>query len=75
MKGFDYEVAERFFNNNVCSCGKNLNRDVISLNMKLFGRETNSRLCLKCLSNYLELPQKELKIKIKQFKDDGCSIF
>lgn len=75
MKGFSYEVAERFFKNNICDCGRKLSRDVIALNMKIFGRQSTNRLCLKCLATNLKTSQKELKEKIRQFKKDECSLF
>jgi hypothetical protein len=67
--------ARRYFKQNRCDCGKRLSGDVIALNMKLLGRETNARMCLKCLSEFLEVPKKKLKEEIERFKDEGCSLF
>ena len=70
-----YDKAERYFKTNRCSCGKRLSGDVIALNMKLMGRSTNSRLCLKCLAKELGISKEELKKQIQLFKDEGCSLF
>ena len=75
FKGISYEKAERYFKSNTCTCGKKLSKDAIALNMKLLGRETDTRLCLKCLANLLGTTQKQLKKDIENFKKDGCQLF
>jgi len=74
-KNISVEKARRYFKQNRCDCGKRLSGDVIALNMKLLGRETNARMCLKCLSEFLEVPKKKLKEEIERFKDEGCNLF
>ena len=74
-KNMSVEKAKKYFKQNRCDCGKRLSGDVIGLNMKLLGRETNSRMCLKCLSEFLEVPKKKLKEDIERFKDEGCNLF
>lgn len=74
-KGISFEEAKNYFKANRCSCGKRLSKDVIALNMKLLGRNTEGRMCLKCLAKFLETDQKELKKQIEEFKQQGCNLF
>lgn len=69
------EEARKFFKSNTCDCGKRLSKDIIALNMKLFGRNTEGRKCLKCMSEILEISKKELEIKIQDFKKLECNLF
>ena len=73
-KGIDLEQAKKYFKKNRCSCGKRLSKDVIGLNMKLLGRNTEGRMCLKCLANFLETDVKSLKKQIEEFKAEGCNL-
>lgn len=75
LKGISYEKAQKYFKSNRCKCGKRLSKDVIALNMKLLGRNTEARMCLKCLAEYLGTTQKQLKQDIEQFKKEGCQLF
>jgi len=62
--------------NKICLiCNVNLEKDIIALNKKLLGRHISDFYCLKCLADYLELPEELLKDKIKEFKNQGCSLF
>lgn len=74
-KQITFDDAKKYFKANKCSCGKKISKDVIALNMKLLGRNTNSRMCLKCLSEYLKTTKKELKQQIREFKQQGCRLF
>lgn len=74
-KGIDFEKAKQYFKSNRCSCGKRLSKDVIGLNMKLLGRSTEARMCLKCLSKFIETEVKNLKEDIDRFKNEGCNLF
>lgn len=74
-KGIDLEQAKKYFKKNRCSCGKRLSKDVIGLNMKLLGRNTEGRMCLKCLAKFLETDVKSLKAQIEGFKAEGCNLF
>lgn len=73
--GVSYKEAERYFKANKCKCGKSLSKDVIALNMKILGRDTEARMCLKCLSEFAGATQSKLKEDIKKFKEDGCKLF
>lgn len=74
-KGIDFEQAKKYFKSNRCDCGKRLSKDVIGLNMKILGRNTDARMCLKCLAKFQETEVKELKKQIEGFKQQGCNLF
>lgn len=74
-KNISFDEAKKWFKTNRCSCGKRLSKDMIALNMKLLGRNTNGRMCLKCLSEFLGTTKKELKQQIQEFKEQGCKLF
>ncbi|MGL6132097.1 MAG: phosphoadenosine phosphosulfate reductase family protein, partial [Fusobacteriaceae bacterium] len=74
-KGIDFEQAKKYFKSNRCSCGKRLSKDMIGLNMKILGRNTGARMCLKCLAEFQETDVKSLKKQIAEFKADGCGLF
>ena len=50
-------------------------KNTIGLNKKLIGRQVKSFLCMDCIANYLNLTVEELKEKIEEFKDEGCTLF
>ncbi len=56
-------------------CDKSIEKDILALNKKLLGRNIMKFFCLKCLAEYLELPEDLLKDKINDFKRQGCSLF
>lgn len=74
-KGITVDEARKYFKKNRCDCGKRLSKDVIGLNMKLLGRNTEGRMCLKCLAQFLETDIKSLKKQIEDFKQSGCNLF
>ena len=58
-----------------CECGKSLVKDEIALCKKLLGTDTEDFYCLSCLADYLECSKTDLKIKIQEFKEQGCTLF
>ncbi len=57
-------------------CGtKELDKDTIGINKKLFGTKITSYYCLNCLADYLECTVEELLDKIEEFKEEGCKLF
>ena len=58
-----------------CECDKVLKKDEVALSKKLLGTDTEEFYCLDCLSNYLECSTDDLKIKIQEFKEEGCTLF
>lgn len=58
-----------------CECEKALKKDEKALSMKLLGTDIGDFYCLNCLSEYLECSIDDLKIKIQEFKEEGCALF
>ena len=58
-----------------CECEKPLKKDERALSMKLLGTDTEDLYCLECLADYLECNIDDLKIKIQEFKEEGCTLF
>lgn len=56
-------------------CGNEADKVSKALCQKLIDRKTKRIMCLSCLSNYLEVDEKELLEKAKEFKDEGCTLF
>ncbi len=57
-------------------CGKeNLSKDEIGLTKKLISKESKNFFCLSCLAEQLEVTEQELKDKIEEFKEEGCTLF
>jgi len=52
-----------------------LDKNDIGLNKKLLGRQIKQFMCIDCLSVFLGTSVKELKEKIKFFKEEGCNLF
>ena len=58
------------------ACGKrHLSKDEIGLNKKILGRKIRQFYCLDCLTDYLDITIEELLEKIKEFKEQGCTLF
>ncbi len=63
-------------NYNCVSCGKEeLSKDEIGLTKKLISKDTSSFYCIDCLAEYLGVTADELQDKIKEFKEEGCTLF
>ncbi len=56
-------------------CDKELSKGEIALTKKMLGRQGERVLCLECLADYLGCTEDDLKIKIEEFKDQGCTLF
>lgn len=50
-------------------------KDILAMNMKMFGRNIEKFMCRKCLMKELGLTKSELSAKVKEFKESGCSLF
>lgn len=60
----------------VCKlCGREVSHDEIGLTKKLINRGATQFLCLPCLAQYFSVSEERLKEKIRQFKEDGCTLF
>lgn len=58
-----------------CDCGKSLTKDEIALSKKLIDEETKDFYCLSCMAEYFGCDEDDLKIKIREFKEQGCTLF
>lgn len=58
-----------------CECDNALKKDEIALSKKLLGIDTEDFYCINCLAEYLECSVDDLKIKIQEFKEAGCTLF
>ena len=56
-------------------CGRALTKDEIGLHKKLFNRYASRFMCIDCCASYLDVPRRMLELKIRQFKDMGCTLF
>lgn len=58
-----------------CDCGKLLKKDEIALSQKLIDINTEEFYCLPCMAIYIGCSEEDLKVKIKEFKEQGCTLF
>ena len=56
-------------------CNKELIKDETALCKKLLGRNLNKFMCLSCLADYIGCTIDDLKTKIEEFKNQGCTLF
>ena len=58
-----------------CDCGKSVKKDEIALARKLIDEDTEEFYCLPCMAEYFGCDEEDLKIKIREFKEQGCTLF
>lgn len=58
-----------------CECKRSLIKDEIALSQKLMGHDIDEFYCIDCLADYLECDVIDLRIKIQEFKEQGCALF
>ncbi len=58
-----------------CDCGKQVKKDEVALARKLIDEETEEFYCLPCMAEYFGCEENDLRIKIKEFKEQGCTLF
>lgn len=58
-----------------CECGKKLKKDEIALAQKMIDVDTEEFYCLSCMAEYFGCDEQDLIIKIKEFKEQGCTLF
>jgi uncharacterized protein YlaI len=57
-------------------CGKkDLKKDTVALNKKLFNKKIDKFQCMDCLADYFGVTVSELEDKIEEFKEQGCALF
>lgn len=58
-----------------CDCGKTVKKDEIALAQKLIDIDTEDFYCLPCMAQYFGCEEEDLLIKIREFKEQGCTLF
>ena len=72
----DRNIALQYFNKACCECGKNVRQnDVLAMNLKMNGRNTNKIYCKKCLMKELGMSKEEWDNNVADFKAQGCVLF
>jgi len=72
----DRNIALQYFNKTCCECGKNVRQnDVLAMNLKMNGRNTNKIYCKKCLMKELGMSKEEWDNNVTDFKAQGCKLF
>lgn len=76
-KGFtDRHLAMQYFNQTCCQCGKNIRQnEVIAMNLKLHGRNTDKLYCKKHLQIVDCINDIEWDNTVADFKRQGCALF
>lgn len=76
------DVAKQYFNRycvNGCKwrnkTKKIKNKEVLSMNLKLHGRNTNKFYCKKCLMSMYNMDEEMWNKNVEQFKSQGCALF
>ena len=69
-------IVLQYFNKTCCECGKNVRQnDVLAMNLKMNGRNTNKIYCKKCLMKELGMSKDEWDNNVADFKAQGCKLF
>ena len=72
----DISVAKNYFNHNCKECNKKIkDKNVLAMNMKFNGRNTEDMYCKKHLKEKLNLTEEDWSNYVKQFKNQGCELF
>ena len=58
-----------------CECAKKLKKDEIALSRKMIDVDTEEFYCLPCMAEYFGCEEQDLIIKIKEFTEQGCTLF
>ena len=58
-----------------CECDKSLKKDEIALSQKLIDIDTEDYYCISCMAEYFGCDEEDLRIKIQEFKEQGCTLF
>lgn len=56
-------------------CEEKLDKDAIGLNKKLLDKSFSRFLCINCLAAHLDVSTEDLNAKVRELKDQGCTLF
>ena len=60
----------------LCSeCNRAMTKDEVALSKKLIDSDTEEFYCLDCFAEYIGCTVDDLKEKIVEFKEQGCTLF
>ena len=58
-----------------CECQRELVKDEIALNKKMIDQDVEEFYCLPCMAEYFGCYEQDLREKIQEFKEQGCTLF
>lgn len=74
--GIDKQIALQYFNKKCCGCDKRIkHKEVLSMNLKIHGRQVNKFYCKKCLMKEFNWTQEDWNRQVESFKAQGCALF
>lgn len=74
--GIDKQIALQYFNKKCCGCNKRIkHKEVLSMNLKIHGRQVSKFYCKKCLMKEFDWTQEDWDKQVESFKDQGCALF
>jgi hypothetical protein len=56
-------------------CENRLDKDAIGINKKLLDKSLSRFLCIDCLASHLDISADDLREKISELKERGCTLF
>ena len=56
-------------------CKAALSKDEIGLSQKLLNVDSEGYYCIPCMAQYLGCMEDDLKAKVEEFKEQGCTLF
>ena len=56
-------------------CGRVLEKDWTALHRKLLNPDAREFFCIFCLADTFGCEVEDLKVKIEEFKEEGCILF
>ena len=72
----DIDIAARYFNKECCNCNKRIkHKEVLSMNLKVNGRQANKFYCKKCLMKEFGWNKEDWDKQVALFKTQGCALF
>ena len=72
----EYSIGQSFFGHKCECCGKKIKtKEVIGMNMKLNGRNTNKFYCKKHLMEMFNMTKEKWEDYVKDFKSRDCKLF
>ena len=74
--GIDQKVAIKYFNKVCDCCGKRIkHKEVLSMNLKLHGRNIEKFYCKKCFMKEYGWDSEAWNYQIDMFRQAGCELF